>query len=88
MFLSSLSSAWQQLLRLLASGGYLNFNDRVLYVKTLGVLGAVLDEGAPGSLRLNMPAHICLVPLAYRIGVCGNKRIFGFHSFSGEWGHT
>ena len=34
-----------------------------------------LDEGAPGSLRLNMPAHICLVPLAYRIGVCGNKRI-------------
>jgi len=53
----------------------LNSNDRVPYVKTLGVLGAVLDEGAPGSLRLNMPAHICLVPLAYRIGVCGNEKI-------------
>ena len=54
----------------------MNFNDRVLYVKTLGVLNcAVLDGGARGSLRLNMPAHTCLVPLAYQIGVCRNKRI-------------
>jgi hypothetical protein len=48
----------------------------VFCMLTLGVLYcAVMMEGAPGSLRLNMPAHICLVPLAYRIGVCRNKRI-------------
>jgi hypothetical protein len=36
---------------------------------------AVLVEGAPGSLTLNMPAHIRLVPLDYRIGVCRNNKI-------------
>lgn len=89
MCLSSLCSAWQQLLHLLVSGESLNFNDRVLYVKTVGVLHcAVLDKGAPGSLKPDLPAHIRLVPLSYRIGVCKQKDFERFHYRSGGGGHT
>lgn len=68
----------------------MNSNDRVLYVTKLGVLHcAVLDKGAPRRLKLDMPAHIRLVPLSYRIGVCKNKSILrDFTTCSGQGGHT